>query len=303
MLGDLGVALGIYLCKPDNQVDIFGYHLPGLLGVGAAFASVYGAFAKFDADQSDENRKFVREWLLSPKADDRQWARFFKELFTKVFGERHLSAKCIGRSVSLSVALLTAIWMYWYVKYGRMSLEKGAPISILVVRPVVWTMLAVVADYLSLWKTRMLLTRSNLFDNGLTAMAIVVGDALATIIILLALISVPYLAALWLADLPYQLRQMFIDEITDYIHLAFSWPHLEDSLKGFKRMLFLAPLFTSAWLWVYLIVAYGMRGLSRLPSWLRPLSKVMDFENHPVRTIGYVAATVSAAIVGMITLV
>jgi hypothetical protein len=79
-------------------MDIFGYHIPGLIGVGATFGSVYGAFAKFDADQSEENRQFVREWLLGLKVDDQQWARFFKELFTRVFGDRHLSWKCFGRS-------------------------------------------------------------------------------------------------------------------------------------------------------------------------------------------------------------
>jgi hypothetical protein len=294
-------------------MDIFGYHLPGLIGVGAAFGSVYWGFAKFDANQSDENRKFVREWLLGLKADDRQWARFFKELFTKVFGERHLSTKCIRRSASLSVALCAALWTYWYIKYGsrllhhKLALQQGEllffPIVVIIGVVVFWTIVTVVADYLSLWKTRMLLTRSTLFDNGLTAMAIVVGDALATIIVFLALISAVTLVPLLFLNLPYDARQGLGIQLTNRIYVAFSWPRLEDNQREFTIMLFLAPLFTSAWLWVYLIVAYGMRVLSHLPSWLRPLSRVMDFENHPVRTIGYVAATVSAAIVAIITLV
>jgi hypothetical protein len=170
-------------------MDVFGYHIPGLMGVGATFGSVYGAFAKFDADQSDDNRKFVREWLLGLKADDRQWAQFFKELFTKVFGERHLSVKCAGRSASLSVMLLAAIWLYWFIEYRWMFSSEGS--DLIIERALFWTMLAVVADYLSLWKTRILLTRSSLLGNGLTAMTIVVGDALATFIIFIAIILVP----------------------------------------------------------------------------------------------------------------
>ena len=61
-------------------------------------------------------------------------------------------------------------------------------------------------------------------------------------------------------------------------------------------------LLTSAWLWVYLIVAYGMRAMSQVPPLLNRLSKVLDFSGHPVRSIGYVAAAVSAIIVGVGTL-
>ena len=67
-------------------MDVFGYHIPSLAVVAAAFSSVYAAFAKFDADQSDKNRQFVRQWLLGLKVDDGQWAQFFQELFSKAFG-------------------------------------------------------------------------------------------------------------------------------------------------------------------------------------------------------------------------
>jgi len=40
-----------------------------------------------------------------------------------------------------------------------------------------------------------------------------------------------------------------------------------------------------------------MRALTYVPGSLKALSKVLDFEGHPVRTIGYVAASVSTALV------
>src|SRR6476620_318485 len=100
-------------------MDILDYHIPSLVGAGAAFTSVYAAFAKFDADQSDKNRAFVREWLLGMKVDDRSWEYFFNELFARIFGGRHLSAKCIRRSASFSALLLTAIFATYIFKYGR----------------------------------------------------------------------------------------------------------------------------------------------------------------------------------------
>jgi hypothetical protein len=280
-------------------VDILGYHIPSMVGVAAAFTSVYAAFAKFDADQSDKNREFVRDWLLGLKVDDRRWAQFFKELFTKVFGERHLSAKCFRRSAALSAALLAVLWTYAYFRYGREVspelqryeiYQDASADRLFAIQALGWTAFAVFADYLSLWKTRALLTRTNLLSSGLAGIAVVIGDALATMIIFLTIVIGPGLTVVLLTYEDVQPKMII--------------PWIADTMAdGFQRALLLAPLFTSAWLWVYLIVAYAMRAATHLPSWLRPLSKVMDFEHHPVRTIGYVAATVSATIVGLITLV
>jgi hypothetical protein len=162
-----------------------------------------------------------------------------------------------------------------------------------------WTALAIVADYVSLWKTRILLTRSGLLGNALTAAIVVVADVFGTLVITLVF----YCGTLFAGYLFGAANlQDVVRTATQTALIAFSWPHIEDSARGLTRLAYLAPLLTSAWLWAYLLVAYAMRAASYLPSWLRPLSKVMDFESHPVRTIGYVAAAVSALIVGISTL-
>jgi len=275
-------------------VDILGFHIPSLIGVGATFTSVYAAFARLDADQSEENRKFVREWLLGMKLDDRYWAEFFKDVFARVFGDRHFSVKCIRRSALFSISLCAVIFLIGYRWLG-----DGNP-AVYLLLTVIWTVSAIIADYLSLWKTRILLTRSSLLSNGLTAMVVVVVDAFATLVFAIAAGGIIVLIAYLGGDK----TSLSIPELMLLMtKTAFSWPHIAHDQTGIGRLMFLAPLFTSAWLWVYLVVAYAMRAANYLPSWLRPLSRVMDFESHPVRTIGYVAATVSAMIVGIITLV
>ena len=275
-------------------MDILGFHIPSLIGVGATFTSVYAAFARLDADQSEENRKFVREWLLGMKLDDRYWAEFFKDVFARVFGDRHFSVKCIRRSALFSISLCAVIFLIGYRWLG-----DGNP-AVYLLLTVIWTVSAIIADYLSLWKTRILLTRSSLLSNGLTAMVVVVVDAFATLVFAIAAGGIIVLIAYLGGDK----TSLSIPELMLLMtKTAFSWPHIAHDQTGIGRLMFLAPLFTSAWLWVYLVVAYAMRAANYLPSWLRPLSRVMDFESHPVRTIGYVAATVSAMIVGIITLV
>jgi hypothetical protein len=270
---------------------VFGYHIPSLISIGAAFSSIAAAFSKFDADQSDKNREFVRLWLLGLKADDQQWAQFFKELFAKAFGERHLSAKCVGRSALLSAAILTVLWTPW-VWYGVNVFDDPASARL---APLFFGPLSMIVDYFTLWKTRALLTKTRLLSNGLFAMAIVVGDVVITKVIALTILLAPLVTIALVdrdPDLVHALEQLAIS--------AFSWPR--PGVLDYERLIFLAPLFTSAWLWVYLIVAYAMRGINRFPAFLKLLSKVQDFEAHPVRTIGYVAATVSAIFVGIMTL-
>ena len=141
-------------------MDMAGYHLPSLVGVGAAFAAVYGAFAKFDNDQSEKNRKFVRDWLTGLKVDDRSWNQFFHELFSKFFGIRHLSLKCLRRSFLLSAFLMIGIFTFLYLKVPDFFNVQGLFNRMVVFSPLL--IIAGIADYFSLWKTQILLTNANL---------------------------------------------------------------------------------------------------------------------------------------------
>jgi hypothetical protein len=277
-------------------VSIFGYHFPSLAGAVTAFAAVYGAFAKFDADQSPDNREFVRRWLLGLSVDSNEWDRFFYELFARFFGSKHLSLRCIKASFILSTLIVGAICLVWEARlFGKADNpyldDKDVIDLIIVFLPAV--AIACVTDYLSLWKTRLILTKSNLLRHGFAGVMIVVGDAIATLVIYGAVYLVAAEVVLWLNPQ----RQIYLSDVIAQIYATL----IGEAGPAPFRMLSLAPLFTSAWLWIYLIVAYCMRLLSLVPPLLQALSRVMDFGKHPVRTIGYVAATLSAAVVGIIT--
>jgi hypothetical protein len=271
-------------------VDIFGFHLPSLAGAAAAFAAVYAAFAKFDGDQSDDNRKFVRDWLTGIKVDQQRWNKVVEELFTKFFGDKHWSWKCLRRSLALSVVLIVAVFLLWLV-------ESGFPFAWSRYATATFVMLVAsgtIADFLSLWKTRYILTRVGAFSNGFAIFATVVGDFIATTIIF-------YVVLLFVLT-SVAIAIEAIGEPSDFDRASFTLMTLEWGKRSLTQALYAVALLTSAWLWVYLIVAYGMRALSHLPSWLKLLSKLTDFDNHPVRSIGYVAAGVSAVIVAIATL-
>jgi hypothetical protein len=267
-------------------MDLFGYHIPGLFGVGAAFASVYGAFAKFDADQSSENRRFVRDWLLGLKVDDQKWEAFFRELFTRFFGPKHLSVKCALRSAILSTSIVIGIVFIRHITIADFEWEPAAVFLIALLITFICTI-----DYLCLWKTRVLLTKVPYLNRGLIALLLVLGDFISTILTFLLVwilfgITYDYLMGVG--------PQIIIDDAKYNLHM------FTDSRV---RLLYLSALLTSAWLWVYLVVAHTMRLLRFVPSTLNHVSKVMDFQDHPVRTLGYVAAAVSAGIVLIIVTV
>src|ERR1043166_7177601 len=104
----------------------------------------------------------------------------------------------------------------------------------------------------------------------------------------------------WLLDTFIFERYFTIRDILKLLYDAtFGFP---GSLIVPVHLLYAAALLTSAWLWIYLIAAYTMRIISFLPILVRGLSNIMDFEEHPVRSLGYIAASCSAAVIGAITL-
>ena len=157
----------LYLGLGGRLVDIGGLHIPTLGSAAATFGAVYATFARFDRVQSRNNRRFVSRWLKGltlPR--DETWNDFFLELFTYLFGPRHLSLRCAVTSVLLSIFLVTLILAVTgflsqetvVVKYGLwmpliITPEDKRRIAVYLV------VVGCVCDYLSLWKTRFLLTR------------------------------------------------------------------------------------------------------------------------------------------------
>jgi hypothetical protein len=280
-------------------MNIWGVHISTLgaasVAGAATFGSVYKAFKAFDSDQSDEQRHFVRDWLLGLTVDEQKWQVFYRELFAKFFGNKHLSWKCARRSFSLSASLIAAISFVWYLSSpiawrDITYLDAGwllRYVGIIVV-------FGCVADYLSLWKTRIVLTKVTFSQNALLQLAIVEGDFVATTIIYCVTYGIVMFVAM-VQEGPLRINDNTI--LFNFVCSIFAF-----DINSFY-LLYLAGLLTSAWLWVYLIVAYGMRTAGRLPSALKLLSKIQGFEEHPVRTIGYVAAAASTVIVVILTVI
>jgi hypothetical protein len=296
-------------------MDISGYHLPSLAGAAATYVSVLKAFAWFDKDQSEDNRHFARDWLLGLNVNDRKWKQFFEELFTKFFGSKHLSWKSARRSFILSAGLIAGVFILRFVISHTDNDSDDDPeiwwqsfwwdVHNMLIWMVILVVCACAIDYLSLWKTRVLLTNMQSFRNGFMIIAIVIGDVFATTLLFFGvyLLIGTYAASIIAAAV--ECDQFFNAEWPlGGIPIPNSVISCFDYFRGETiPWMYWAALLTSAWLWIYLIVAYGMRVVSFLPLVLRRLSKILDFEEHPVRTLGYLAATVSAVLIWIATMI
>jgi hypothetical protein len=58
---------------------------------------------------------------------------------------------------------------------------------------------------------------------------------------------------------------------------------------------------TSAWLWLYILTAAAIRLFLVVPLLLRVLPRVVDIDQHPVRSLGFLIAAISAGTVGVIS--
>jgi hypothetical protein len=278
-------------------MDIWGIHMPTLAAAGVAgagtFGSVYKVFKAFDSDQSEEQRHSARDLLLGFAVDEQKWQQFFRELFAKLFGSKHLSWKCARRSFALSTALIVAMSIIWDMQDDHLSVLIQDTFKIWLLTLAMTLVFGCAIDYFSLWKTRIILTKIKFYQNGFFLLLIVTGDFFATTFFYCMMYVVP-LTVIFYAESGFILPTSLV---FDYeLSQIFS---REDSFW----LLYLVALLTSAWLWVYLIIAYGIRLVSHVPTLLKLLSRVQDFEEHPVRTTGYVVAAAMSAIVVILVVI
>jgi hypothetical protein len=280
-------------------MNLLGYHIPSLAIVAVTWVSFYKAFATIDKDQSDDQRRFFKDWLLGIHGDDRRWAYFFTELFTTLFGKKHFSLRCARRSFMLSAILIFLVYVILGIRHPQ-PIRTGNWLANFMVFIIFFAASLIpgsIADYFSLWKTRLLLTKTRLFRSAALSLVVLMVDFMATTIFFsVSYVAVSFCYALYVAN----------GDLWWYIFLhpyrlipILSGPELREP----AWLLYLTALLTSAWLWVYVGVAYLLRFTSYVPRLLKLLGRFIDFENHPVRTIGYVAATVSASLVAIYTVI
>lgn len=291
----------------DSNLEVY------LLAWAALTAGLWFLFEKAERALSEEASAKVAGWLA--EADLRTKVGSipdqFALLFDRVFGERHLSWRCFGRSAVASVGIVLVLFGVYMAGFpdpiGYLG-ENGLETADLVLFALV---LNVIPDYVSLFETRFLLR----FMSGRSrVVAVLLGDIVVTSFISFAAVVVGfnYVVPFGLLDPDAPLWIGFMGIPAGGASFAFDWEtvtrlltlsgelprgDLSFSFAGEGAggapipfgLFFYSAFFTSVWLWLYALSALLSRVLVRIGGGVGFLLSATDVKHQPFRSMGFTA--------------
>jgi uncharacterized protein len=257
-----------------DAVQKFISTLPGQLAAGGVLAgSVRKLFEKVETVLADNTKLEIALWLLgrkpiSPKLQS--WPDTFATVFDRVFGAKHLSWKCFGRScvASFSVALI-ACWCLRVM--GRA--HSGVLWAIVVMIDLVFTFAIAASAVVILSGPFLFVTvMSKLFSFGLTT----------TITMLLAQLKMTFGLFLQIVQSPSE-----------------SWGIVRSlTCRADPRytLFFFPAFFTSVWLWLYAGSGFLLKVARRFDIGFDLFNRKLDIEKKPLSAMGLVAGALFAVL-------
>jgi hypothetical protein len=291
----------LHVSLPTDIIQLFGTGSVPVLVAG----SVLGVFELGERFASQRTKDALSKWLLTFDVqktkvlpDDTQ------ELFQKIFGERHLSVKCFFRSALFSLGAMAFISIIVLLIYPKAALElthdfleppNFLPESVRSslygswVQFAVWLPWSILIDYVSLFKTRLILAVLTRRIRPILVVAILGIDFLVYLIIFNAglrlLASVPLSFIIPLGGLhPVDIYKGFVFVVPTFII---------SPREQLLDIFFWAGFAPSVWMWLYVLALFVTRGLLRSERILNWLRWALDVEKAPFRSIGAVAATLA----------
>lgn len=212
-----------------------------------------------------EFRAGLTEWLQGKR--DSTWSESFCMLFDTLFGRRHLSLKRLVRSAIASVvAVITLYILFAHVLgvLGTRTFDSMSPVQALLTLLLV----NVLADYLALIETRILLDYFKTAQGFATQALLLFFDLLLKSAIAIALIVLSGLLLTGKFPRPIEVAALF----------------------SVYSIFFYSSFFPSIWLWLYCASTWFVRLFSRLG-----LGRLFDIEKEPVKQIALVGAALTLA--------
>jgi len=291
---------------PSYIIQLFGSGSVPVLVAG----SVYGVFELGERLASQRFKDDLSKWLLT---FDVQKARALpdgtQELFERIFGERHFSLKCFVRSAAFSVGAMAFLSIVLLLinplsfitsfsiiheryEQGVRDLDVNLTtwwVAFLIFAGL-WLLWSIVVDYISLFKTRVILK-------------LLVWMHQKYIIATIATLAMDYLSyralffiGMMIVSVPWDLAIMgFYNQERSFSELweAYFFQILPASREAVGFVMYWAGFAPSIWMWLYVFALFVTRGLLRSERIINSLRYFLDVEKAPLRSIGAVAATLA----------
>ena len=293
--GSVRLTGTLHVSFPTEILQLFGTGSVPVIVAG----SVLSLFELGERFASQRAKDALSKWLVS--FDVRRSAALpddTPELFERIFGERHFTLKCFIRSAAFSVgtmAFISTLLMLIYPEEASEMMDELLPYQTRVAFAL-WLLWSILIDYVSLFKTRVILRALMRIRLILVAITILVIDFMfysiiyavgAFVMIRISMYFMPEVLALQLSS------NIFVDFVK-WLSDAFALPLCPDRTRAVWDFIFFWSGFApSIWMWLYVLALFVTRGLlrsERIVSWLR---WALPVETNPFRSIGAAAATLA----------
>jgi hypothetical protein len=289
---------------------------PGQLTAGAALAGlVWKFFERVEAVLTEQTKFEIAVWLVGIDMKNKvPWPETFVTMFTRFFGNRHMSLKCFARSCLISFCLFSSMEFFlfgfpeeiggWYgwTAYALLYVEM-------------WFIFSAVPTFVGLWGTRLYLSALPRLRREWLKVLILGIDLYVTIAFSFAFGScgiLPIGFASASAGTPDSFREALenIVSFQQWLVTLLSLPAEFVSgltlsyVEGLKEpgsgtryvaLLYVLPAFSgSIWLWLYVSSGFLLRSARRLDLLENWFNRKFDIERKPLQAIGLVAGSLSS---------
>jgi hypothetical protein len=277
----------LHVSLPTDIIQLFGTgSVPAIVA-----GSVLGVFELGERFASQRAKDALSKWLAS---FDVQKARALpdgtQELFEKIFGERHFSLKCLIRSAAFSVGAMAFIGLLCFLIRPRPFFQEIS-ISSVTARLLIQLSWSIIVDYISLFKTRVILRIMTRLPTLVLAIPILIVDYF----VYTAIFAIGITLGDWLYEHYYHHYDMpmnFWMRFAFWVTVVIIPPPLTEAVPLFF-IFFWSGFVPSIWMWLYVLALSVTRALLRSEKLITGLRWALDVEKAPFRSIGAVAAALA----------
>src|ERR1051326_5932370 len=294
----------------------------GIPIVVALFGGIVAAFTALDRWSSKEARRSLAIYLKTTNfpALSKKLPQATLELFNRIFGQRHFSFQALRSSSVVSlVGILVFMLAAFVLGFSKPWLTSEQNISYwesyfanpeAMISFIYWIGWSFAIDYVMLYKTRVVLkilakrSISIILSIFLLLIDVVVGVIVFVIgvSVMFVMTSITFGASLRVGviedtflKLLAPVLLLLLRPTSDSLWLIYI-STLKPSLPGLSNVMFYAGLLPSIWLWLYIFSAVITKLALKFAPSIRFVVFFLDVDEHPIQSVGIVAAsTVTAA--------
>lgn len=228
---------------------------------------------------NQERKDEIALWLLGAGNQD-SWTRGFCWMFDALFSEKHLSWKCLRRSIVASIfSILIVSVLFTFSGIDSRRFPSGFQGALLLA-----ILTSFVVDYISLLQTRMFFQCLHHIKSWFVHLSLLILDLVLTVALILLAQIFTYNAG-WLKEWMLIAWTVGIGEI----------------VGGYSQytIFFISALMTSVWSWAYLISTGILKFFTNIPG----LCYWLDIENKPLVILGHFISAITFVVSFLVALI